>query len=68
MSPEEKIKQLLAKTQIKVHSDLFSIVSIEKEDETKAKEISKNLTSFSSITFYTKRYLRAHLPKRSYSG
>jgi hypothetical protein len=51
MDSEEKIKQILAKTQIKVHSDLFSIVSINKEDEDIAKEITKNLTTFSSITF-----------------
>jgi hypothetical protein len=51
MDSEEKIKQILAKTQIKVHSDLFSIISIEKGNENKVKEITKNLTSFSSITY-----------------
>lgn len=51
MDSEEKIKQLLAKTKIKVHSDLFSIVSIKKKYENKAKEIAKNLNSFYSITF-----------------
>ncbi len=51
MDSEEKIKQLLAKTEIKVHSDLFSIVSIKKKDENKAREIAKNLNSFYSITF-----------------
>jgi len=51
MDIDENIKKLLAKTKITVHEDPFTIVSIRWAEEDKARELSRRITPFSSLTF-----------------
>ena len=51
MDIDENIRRLLAETEITVHEDSFTIVSIHREEEDEARELSKRMTPFSSLTF-----------------
>ena len=51
MSLDEKIRSLLAETELSLHPDSFSIVSIDRSEEEKARAIIAHLDSFSSLTF-----------------
>ena len=51
MSLDEKIRGLLAETKLSLHPDSFSIVSIDRSEEDKARGIIADLESFSSLTF-----------------
>ena len=51
MAPDENIMRLLAETEITVHQDLFTIVSIDRSEEAKARSLLVDLTPFSSLTF-----------------
>ena len=51
MAQNENILKLLAETEITVHPDLFTIVSIDRSEEDKARSLLVDLTSFSSLTF-----------------
>ncbi|MEE8355476.1 MAG: ACT domain-containing protein [Candidatus Bathyarchaeia archaeon] len=51
MDLEAKIRKLLAETVIILHPDSFTIVSIERSEEDKARSIVAHLDTFSSVTF-----------------
>ena len=51
MPLDETIRSLLAETELSLHPDSFSIVSIDRSEEDKAKSIIADLSSFSSLTF-----------------
>ena len=48
---DEKIRRLLAATEINLHPDSFTIVSIDRSEEDKARGIIADLDPFSSLTF-----------------
>ena len=51
MAPDENIRRLLAETEITLHPDSFTIVSIDSSEEDKAKSMIADLQPFSSLTF-----------------
>jgi hypothetical protein len=51
MAPDENIMRLLAETEITVHQDPFTIVSIDRSEEAKARKLLVDLAPFSSLTF-----------------
>jgi hypothetical protein len=51
MAPDENIMRLLAETEITVHPDPFTIVSIDRNEEDKARSLLLDLAPFSSLTF-----------------
>ena len=51
MALDEKIRRLLAETEITLHPDSFTIVSIDRSEEDKARGIIADLEPFSSLTF-----------------
>jgi hypothetical protein len=51
MVTDENIMRLLAETEITVHPDLFTIVSIDRSEEDKARNLLVDLAPFSSLTF-----------------
>jgi hypothetical protein len=51
MATDEKIMRLLAETEITVHPDLFTIVSIDRSAEDNARSLLVDLSPFSSLTF-----------------
>lgn len=51
MTLEAKIRRLLSEMEITLHPDSFTIVSINKSEEDKAKGIIADLGPFSSLTF-----------------
>jgi hypothetical protein len=51
MPIDRRIKSLLAETELSLHPDSFSIVSINRSEEDKAKGIVADLDNFASLTF-----------------
>ncbi len=51
MTLDENIRRLLAETEITIHPDPFTIVSIDRSEEDKARGIIADLVPFSSLTF-----------------
>jgi hypothetical protein len=51
MVPDENITRLLAETEITIHPDPFTIVSIDRSEEDKARTFLVDLAPFSSLTF-----------------
>lgn len=51
MPVEENIRKLLAKTEVLLHPDAFTLVSIDRMHEEKARRLLRSLKAFSSITF-----------------
>ena len=51
MALDENIRRLLAETEITLHPDSFTIVSIDRSEEDKARGIIGDLDHFSSLTF-----------------
>ncbi len=51
MTPDGNIRRLLAETEITLHPDSFTIVSIDRSEEDKARGIIADLDPFSSLTF-----------------
>ncbi len=51
MPIDENIRKLLAKTEVFLHPDAFTIVSIDRMHEEKARRMLRDLKAFSSITF-----------------
>ncbi len=51
MTLDDNIRRLLAETEITLHPDSFTIVSIDRSEEDKAKGILADLDPFSSMTF-----------------
>jgi hypothetical protein len=51
MAPDENITRLLAETEITIHPDPFTIVSIDRSEEDKARTFLVDLAPFSSLTF-----------------
>ena len=51
MALDENIRRLLAETEITLHPDSFTIVSIDRSEEDKARGIIADLEAFSSLTF-----------------
>ena len=51
MGPDENITRLLAETEITIHPDSFTIVSIDRSEEDKARTFLVDLAPFSSLTF-----------------
>ncbi len=51
MALDENIRRLLAETEITLHPDSFMIVSIDRSEEDKARDILSDLDPFSSLTF-----------------
>jgi len=51
MAPDENITRLLAETEITVHQDPFTIVSIDRSEEANARSLLVDLAPFSSLTF-----------------
>ena len=51
MAPDENITRLLAETEITIHPDSFTIVSIDRSEEDKARTFLVDLAPFSSLTF-----------------
>ncbi len=51
MALDENIMRLLAETEITVHQDPFTIVSINRSEEAKARSLLVDLAPFSSLTF-----------------
>lgn len=51
MAPDENIRRLLAETEITLHPDSFTIVSIDRSEEDKARGVIADLVPFSSLTF-----------------
>jgi hypothetical protein len=51
MVPDENIAKLLAETEITVHPGPFTIVSIDRSEEAKARRLLVDLAHFSSLTF-----------------
>ncbi len=51
MPVDENIRKLLAKTEVFLHPDAFTIVSIDRMHEEKARRLLQDLKAFSSITF-----------------
>ena len=51
MALDENIRKLLAETEITHHSDSFTIVSIDRSEEDKARSLLVDLAPFSSLTF-----------------
>ena len=51
MAPDENITRLLAETEITFHPDPFTIVSIDRSEEDKARGIIADLVPFSSLSF-----------------
>ncbi len=48
---DENIRRLLAETEISLHPDSFTIVSIDRSEEDKVRGIIADLDTFSSLTF-----------------
>lgn len=51
MPVDEKIRKLLAKTEVFLHPDAFTLVSVDRMHEEKARRLLRDLKAFSSITF-----------------
>lgn len=51
MPVDENIRKLLAKTEVLLHPDSFTLVSIDRMHEEKARRLLRGLKAFSSITF-----------------
>ncbi len=51
MALDDHIRRLLAETEITLHPDSFTIVSIDRSEEDKARGILADLDPFSSMTF-----------------
>ena len=51
MGINKKIQKILAETEISVHEDMYTIVSIRWDNEDKARDLVKTLSPFSSLTF-----------------
>ena len=51
MALDDNIRRLLAETEITLHPDSFTIVSIDRSEEDKARGILADLDPFSSLTF-----------------
>ena len=51
MTLDENIRRLLAETETNLHPDSFTIVSIDRSEENKARGIIADLDPFSSLTF-----------------
>ena len=51
MAKAERVKELLASTKVLLHPEEYAIVSIPIEDESRAREIARDLQAFSSITY-----------------
>jgi hypothetical protein len=51
MALDENIRRLLAETEISLHPDSFTIVSIDRREEDKVRGIIADLDTFSSLTF-----------------
>ena len=51
MALDENIRRLLAETEISLHPDSFTIVSIDRSEEDKVRGIIADLDTFSSLTF-----------------
>ena len=51
MALDDNIRRLLAETEITLHPDSFTIVSIDRSEEDKARGILADLDPFSSMTF-----------------
>ncbi len=51
MALDDNIRRLLAETEITVHQDPFTIVSIDRSEEDKARGIIADLSPFASLTF-----------------
>jgi len=51
MPVDDNIRKLLAKTEVFLHPDAFTLVSIDRIHEEKARRLIQELKAFSSITF-----------------
>ena len=51
MQIDENIMKLLAETKILVHPEAFTLVSIDRVEEEKARRLLRDLDAFSSVTF-----------------
>jgi hypothetical protein len=51
MAPDESIMRFLAETEITLHQYPFTIVSIDRSEEAKARSLLVDLAPFSSLTF-----------------
>lgn len=51
MKVNESVRNLLAKMKIVIHPDAFTLVSIDKGEETEARHLLRDLKAFSSVTF-----------------
>jgi hypothetical protein len=51
MPVDEGIRRLLAKTEVFIHPTDFTLVSIDRSEEDRARELLRDLVAFSSMTF-----------------
>jgi hypothetical protein len=51
MPVDENIRKLLAETEVFLHPDSFTLVSVDRMHEEKARRLLRDLKAFSSITF-----------------